>query len=273
MASLAKADFFIVGAQKAGTTALHRYLSRHPEIQMPARKELHHFDRDGLDWSTANAERYNLNFEWTERSHKRGEATPIYFYWPHAMERLHAYNPNAKIIVGLRHPVFRAFSHWRMETARDAEVLTFEEATSSSGRQRVSSAPGGAHPVFSYIERGLYLPQFKGLFSLFPREQAFIFRTDDLWLNTREVLSALETFLGVSPYLAHAAATEYIVRRHSPSEEEIAPETLARLFALYADDMKATSDVAGVHLSDWLDLSYREPMIIPPTVTPTAEQP
>ena len=174
-------NFFIAGVQKCGTTALDHYLREHPQIQMASTKEVHYFDDDTIDWETRDYSPLETQFDWSLPTLIRGEATPIYVYWPNALERLRRYNADAKLIIGLRHPSFRAFSHWRMEFLRGADSLKFEEAISWNARGRVRAAPGGAHRIFSYIERGLYSVQVRKLLTMFPRERVYFYRSDLLW--------------------------------------------------------------------------------------------
>src|SRR6185503_6418815 len=115
-----RVDFFVAGVQKGGTTALDAMLRRHPAIQMARLngkdvKEVHFFDDESIDWSAPDYGKLHRHYDWSE-SRVRGEATPIYLYWPNALKRLLAYNPNVKLIILLRHPIHRAFSQWQMET-------------------------------------------------------------------------------------------------------------------------------------------------------------
>jgi hypothetical protein len=147
-------DFFIAGVQKGGTTALDHYLRAHPQIQTAAVKEVHHFDNDTVDWRKPDHSWLESFFDWSVPAVVRGEATPIYTYWPDSLKRMHRYNADAKLIVGLRHPSFRAFSHWRMETTRGAETLAFEHAIGWQARSRVRLEPRGAHRVFRMWNAG-----------------------------------------------------------------------------------------------------------------------
>ena len=115
-------NFVVVGVQKAGTTALFDYLQDDPAYGLPDVKEVHFFDDETIDWSAPDYGPYHARFDWSDPTLIRGEATPIYIYWPRSLERLAAYNPAAKIILMLRDPVERAWSHWRMETSRGVEV-------------------------------------------------------------------------------------------------------------------------------------------------------
>src|SRR6476661_6425498 len=150
-------DFFIIGVQKGGTTALDRFLRKHSQVQMAKVKELHFFDDDSLNWERPDYTRLHEAFDWEAPNPvMRGEATPIYSYWPNSIQRLRNYNRNAKLILSLRHPSFRAYSHWRMEVSRGAENLSFSAAIKPAGRQRVSQSTNGVHRVYSYVERGFY---------------------------------------------------------------------------------------------------------------------
>lgn len=154
-----KVDFFIIGTQKGGTTALDAYLRQHPQLQMAHVKEVHHFDNETLQWAHPDHGGLHDQFDWTVPHVLRGEATPIYLYWPQSLTRLHTYNPQARLIVSLRQPTFRAHSHWRMETRRGLETLSFEGAVSPTGRKRVQDTINGVHRVFSYVERGCCDPR------------------------------------------------------------------------------------------------------------------
>jgi hypothetical protein len=255
-------DFFIVGVQKGGTTALDSYLRQSPFVQMADVKEVHFFDNESLDWSDPAYLSFHEHFEWSQTSGIiRGEATPIYMYWPYAMERILRYNAAAKLIVCLRHPSYRAHSHWRMETMRSAETLPFEDAISEAGRRRVRYAEGGVHRVYSYVERGFYAPQIRRLRQLFPPEQLLFLRTDDLWTRTKSTLSRVYRFLNLAP--SAPAGTAYIVPVRSDGLGTISETALLKLNSLFEVDINETSGLTGLSLADWMEPDYREPMAAP----------
>ena len=237
-----RVQFFIAGVQKGGTTALDSILRDHPSVQMARVKEVHHFDDEAIDWAAPDHGRLHAAFDWDAKGVVRGEATPITIYWPNALERPRRYHSRAKLIIGLRHPAFRAFSHWRMETKRGWDTLSFPQAVGPAGSQRVRGAPGGVHRVFSYVERGLYAGQVERLLALFPRPQVLFFRTDRLWLEPGQVLHAVQDLIGVERRLAAP------LRR------------AARLDRVFAADVRRTAALPGLDLADWLRPDYREPM-------------
>lgn len=258
-------DFFIVGAQKGGTTALDLHLRQMPGVQMASRKEVHFFDDEGQDWANPDVDVLHGCFAWPSSAEAsstlRGEATPIYSYWPRAIERIGRYNPSARLIMCLRHPAHRASSQWQMETRRGAETLTFSEAISATGRQRVSASPAGVHRVYSYVERGFYGGQIGSMLSLFPREQIHFLRTDHLWNHPDATLRDVAAFLGVAPPRQGwtPAAGTSSGRTHG-GPPAATPEEIAGLTSLYAEDIRMTQALTGLALSDWLDDAYREPM-------------
>jgi len=253
-----RVQFFIAGVQKGGTTALNSVLRGHPSIQMARVKEVHHFDDDAIDWSAPDHSRLHAAYDWKARGAVRGEATPITLYWPNALERLCCYNPRAKLLIGLRNPAFRAFSHWRMETKRGWDSLPFRQAVGPEGRQRVRDAPGGVHRMFSYVERGLYAGQIEHLLTLFPRYQVLFFRTDRLWLEPGHVLDEVQDFIEVERRLT--AQHRYVVPIDSSDLGPIPAEQRQMLDQVFAADIQRTAAHSGLDLSDWLRPSYREPM-------------
>jgi hypothetical protein len=245
-------DFFICGVQKGGTSALDAWLRAHPGIEMARpTKELHFFDDESLDWARPDYRPLHAAFTSTDPTRPRGEATPIYVYWPRSLERIHAYNPKAKMLVLLRHPIWRAFSHWRMETARGVESLPFAEAIGPVGRERVRRSPEGVSRAFSYVERGMYALQIERLLGLFPRSQVLFLRTDGLWLEPARALGKVCSFLSVPPiewperrYVGPVATN----RTLAPT-----PRDIEYLAALFADDIPRTQALTGLDLQDWLD--------------------
>ena len=229
-------DFFICGVQKGGTTALDSFLRGHPAIEMARVKETHFFDNESISWDAPDYEKLHCFFDRTTPDKRRGEATPIYSYWPNALERIRGYNCAAKLILMLRHPVFRALSHWRMETTRGRETAPFSEAIRPIARQRVSSAPDGVHRVFSYVERGFYAAQVERLTALFPRRQLLFLRTDALWCDPAATLEAVQSFLEID--LVPKAEQRYVVPIASDKSASLTSEDADYLATLYADDIR-----------------------------------
>lgn len=227
-----KIDFIIAGVQKAGTTALFDYLADDPAYVMPRTKEIHFFDDDERDWSRPDYADYHAHFDWA-RSGLRGEATPIYCYWPRSMERIAAYNPQIKLILMLRDPTERAWSHWRMETARGVETRSFSRCIREGRRRLFEADPWGAHREFSYVERGFYSEQIGRIRTLFPEGNLLILQAEELKHRPNEALRRVADFLG-----APAPATVEQRRIHVGAEigGRLADDDRQLLEEIFADD-------------------------------------
>ena len=134
-------SFLIAGVQKAGTTALSRFLAAHPALYL-AKHESHFFDKDAVDWDRPDYAPYEKRFRAAKPDQLVGEKTPIYLFWDHVLDRIQAYNPAMRLIVSLRNPADRAYSHWKMETRRGHETRSFSYAI-RDGRARINDHDGG----------------------------------------------------------------------------------------------------------------------------------
>jgi len=237
-------NFIIAGAQKGGTTALFDYLAGEPDIALSKVKETHFFDDDTRDWGRPDYGDYHAQFDPGGRP-ACGEATPIYIYWPNALERIAAYNPAMRLILVLRDPVERAWSHWRMEYARGTEPNPFSWCV-REGRQRLFACePWGFHRDISYVERGFYGEQVARLFTLFPRDQALILRSGDLRGDPAAALAAVRRHLGLPPG-APPAHREVHVGRDMDYGSDLTAEDTAFLRSIYARDAERLEALCGV---------------------------
>lgn len=194
--------FIIIGAQRCGTTSLYNYLIDHPGVGAATRKEVHYFDLyydKGLDW-------YLTNFPEREAAAVTGEASPYYLFHPHAPRRVWQTMPHVKLIVLLRDPVDRAFSHFHHEVRLQRETLSFEEALATENerlRGEVDKILANEnyhsfnHRHFSYLSRGVYADQLSAWTGLFPRDQMLLLRSEDLYKDPFAAFSRVTRFLGL----------------------------------------------------------------------------
>lgn len=250
-------DFVVAGVQKGGTKALDLVLRQQPGIRMAAIKEPHFFDNDNLDWGNPPYELYHSMFaESRENPTMYGEATPIYSYWPDALERLAGYNAEVRIVLLLRHPTFRAYSQWRMQLGRATEKVGFDRivrVASLSGPKVRYNRPS-RHG--SYIERGFYSLQVRRMLRTFKREQLLFIRTDALWRDPNRVVSDIRTFLNLEQYQI-PIQTRYV---GNVIRLPISDGDRSALDRIYFDDIEETASLTKLDLSDWLSPCYSEPM-------------
>jgi hypothetical protein len=194
-------DFLILGAQKAGTTALYAYLRWHPEITGPSFKEVSFFDRH-----YAKGERWYRAHMPVRRRSLVGEASPSYLFHPLAPERVARLLPDARLIALLRNPVDRAFSHYQHEVALGREPLSFEAAVDREDERmqgeldrmlRDPSYFSLAWWNYTYVARGRYAEQLERWFASFPREQLLVLFTEELSADTARTYRRVLGFLGV----------------------------------------------------------------------------
>ncbi|MEJ5377778.1 MAG: sulfotransferase domain-containing protein [bacterium] len=245
-----KVDFIVCGAQKAGTSALASYLDEHPEICMADAKELHFFDNEEIFQKKSPDYRfYHCAFSPGACHRLLGEATPIYMYWYTAPRRMWEYNPDLKLIVILRNPITRAYSHWNMQRTRGMETLSFWEAIQEE-RKRCRQALPYQHRLYSYVDRGFYSEQLRRLWTYFPLEQVFVIKTEDLRKNPKECMEKLWRFLG----LDDPGRIIFPKDVHSrPYVSPLGEREKDYLLRVYEYEIKNLERLLGWDCSEWLN--------------------
>jgi hypothetical protein len=204
---MALPDFLVAGVPKAGTTALHAALSRHPGLYLSPVKEPKFFLTDGPPPTRGGPgdaltyrehvwerDKYEALFDAAPPGALRGEATPFYLYDPGALRRVHDLLPAAKLIVVIRDPVERAHSNWtHLWSAGLEPVGDFVRACAEEDR-RIAA---GWAPFWHYAGLGRYGEQLARAFSLFPREQVLVLRYRLLIDDPAATLDKICGFLGV----------------------------------------------------------------------------
>jgi hypothetical protein len=239
--------FLICGAQKAGTTALADQLRRHPELCVPEQKELHFFDDESVDWSSPDYEDYHRNFKDSLPGQQWGEATPIYMYWTMAPARIWRYNSEMRLIVILRNPITRAYSHWMMERNRGAETLNFDQAIATEA-VRCRTARPQQHRVFSYQDRGFYSEQLRRLWHLFGENAVLILRQEDLRQFPQSCMNEICDHLAIS----RIPADEQLESHVGQYETAMSADSHAALREVFWHEVSQLESLLGWDCSDWL---------------------
>jgi sulfotransferase family protein len=246
-------DFIVIGAQKSGTTSLYRYLSLHPRIRSARIKEVHYFDQNfpfGERW-------YRAQFPLGAWSRGRlvGEATPDYLFHPHAAERAAQLVPHAKLLVTLRNPVDRAYSHYQHVVARGHELLPFETALDNEKRvvplesRRLLENPlyrSLALERHSYVARGEYSEQLQRWLRWFPREQLHLVIAEEMFGRTQDAMSGVFQFLGIPPL--EVGSPEAF--KSGSYSDGMSPDTRKLLIEHFRPHNARLEDLLGMRL-DW----------------------
>jgi hypothetical protein len=232
-------DFLILGAQKAGTSSLYAYLAGHPQIAPALAKEIHFFDYNferGEAWYRAHFP--TLLEKWRGLFRATGEGSPYYLFHPHTASRVRALVPRAKLIVLVRNPVERAYSHYQHQVRLGLETLSFEEALDQEPARLVgeferlladASYYSFNYQNYSYCARGMYAVQLARWFKLFPREQFLILESEAFYADPARTLARVLDFVHLAPWQPPAFPIEND-GHYAPLE----PGTRARLSAFFA---------------------------------------
>lgn len=298
-------NIFIAGAAKAGTTALYYLLNQHPEICFPVVKEPNYFSNRDSDqdivkpgagpgdrsttW-TDSPDAYHRLYHCDENHRYRLDASVSYLYSTRAAYYISKYDPDAKILIVLRNPADRAWSHYKHLIRDGRESLSFEEALSRE-EERIES---GWEFSWHLKQMGLYSRQVQRYFDFFGRDQVQVFLFEDLQTNLEQVIITAADFLqlsdfvyqfhqnkhnasGVSRSRALAGVVNRIVRYKSTINRVIPPaathrlmqlfrsvntkrseltfreETRQSLISFFEDDIKKTEQLIERDLSAWLN--------------------
>jgi len=203
-------DFFVIGVARGGTTSLYNYLGQHPSIFFPKVKECNYFSKvESLDpqvyldpevgkeyhMKIIKSETvYNHLFSEANKEQLKGEVSPSYSWDLTAAKRIYEHNKEAKIIISLRNPIERAYSHYLMHLHTGYEkALTFEEALKAPKNE----IWGGGN---MYLEMGLYYSQLEAYYQLFDAKNIKVMISEDWTQKNGEAINEVYQFLGIAPF-------------------------------------------------------------------------
>ena len=231
-------DFVIIGAQKCGTGYLYDLLTQHPHVERALfgrySKELHYFNRhfdEGIEW-------YRRCFpppRWKDgRRSITGEATPKYLFHPSVPERMARVLPRARLIVLLRNPVDRAYSHYQHAVRDGHESRSFVEAIEAA-----LNSVGRPRPT--YLARGIYVDQLLRWAKFYGKEQMLVLKSERFFERTRDTLNLVVDFLGLPQW--EPETLPYNVVRY---QQQMDPATRQRLEDYFAPHNRRLYEYLGV---------------------------
>ena len=206
-----KVDFFIVGAPKSGTTSLYHYLSEHPQVEMSSQKEPNYFSdkaihNQGMYYvknRVNTLDKYESLFAQKE-SVVYGECSVSYLFYENVAEDIKKYNPNAKIIIMLRNPIERAFSHYLMDYRLGLISDSFENIIAKKSKHK------NAHLFYQqYIKVSKYAKQIQRYLDFFEKENILFVDYEDFKKNGSEIVFQVYDFLNISTEFGANINTKY----------------------------------------------------------------
>ena len=284
-------DFFIVGAPKAGTTSLYHYLNEHPQVEMSSQKEPDYFsdkaiNEQGMYYGKNRVntlDKYESLFVQKE-SVVYGEGSVSYLFYDNVAEDIKKYNPNAKIIIMLRNPIERAFSHFLMDYRLGLIRDSFENVIANKSKHK------NAHLFYQqYIEVSKYTTQIQRYLDFFEKDSILFIDYDDFKKNVSETVDKVYNFLNISTDFAANINTKYnaftmpknkiirfiysfvflrkiltflfpiyLVRNirgflfEEDEKPELLKETRVLLGKIFNDDIRKLEEVLGKDYSKWI---------------------
>ncbi len=195
-----KPNFFIVGTPKAGTTSLYHYLEQHPQIFLSPVKETNFFSYEeikaqGLFYNEehiSTIQQYLYQFDKVRTEKAIGEASVSYLFYPRIAEKIKQFNPESKIIIVLRNPIDRGFSHYLMDKRLGYTNRSLEDVIHQKGADR-------KQPLYyqQYIALGLYHEQVARYLSVFGADKVKIFYFEEMVKDIGKTIRDLYRFLEV----------------------------------------------------------------------------
>ena len=286
-----KVDFFIVGAPKAGTTSLYHYLNEHPQVEMSSQKEPDYFSDKAIHEQKMyyaknrvnTLDKYEALFLQKE-SMVYGEGSVSYLFYDNVAEDIKKYNPNAKIIIMLRNPIERAFSHYLMDYRLGLISDNFENIIAKKSKHK------NAHLFYQqYIEVSKYANQIQRYLDFFEKENILFIDYEDFKKNVSKTVGKVYSFLNISAEFAADINTKYntftmpknkgirfiysfvflrkiltflfpiylvknirVLLFKTDKKPELLMETRSQLRIIFNDDIKKLEEVLAKNYSKWI---------------------
>jgi len=210
-------NFFIVGAPKAGTTSLYKYLKTVPEICMSATKEPNYFSVNcaptdhPLLRPIRNKNEYLSLFKNVKGQKIIGDASPLYLADPDAPNLIHQVSPNSKILISLRDPIERAYSHHLMHQSRGLITTSFHEQI-----KKEVDCGGDISNVFLILKFSFYFEDIKRFLKKFKQNQVKIVLFEEFKKNPKDVINEIFQFLKIN-----RSVHDFKEQIHNPFQTEV----------------------------------------------------
>lgn len=284
-------NFIIVGAPKAGTTSLYHYLSEHPQVFMSEPKEVNFFSKaeieaQGLyyqDFKVKDLSGYEKLFDGSLDKKAIGEGSVSYLFYPKTPRKIKDAIPDVKIIILLRNPLERGYSHYLMDFRLGLVNLTYDEIVFKRKKHKNLDLY-----YQQYVELGLYYEQVKRYLEIFGKTQVKIYFQEKLRTDSDKVIQDLYEYLEIDKSFLPNMSQEHnaysmpknsliqkvysshtirrILSKIFPSsakerlltaffervkKPELTPETKKHLLSIYEPDIKNLEGLLNCDLSRW----------------------
>jgi hypothetical protein len=249
-------DFLIIGSHKAGTRSLYHNLCSHPGILPCLGKEPDFFTFQwgrGVLWYRSLFPMRRFHSGNASRLADRtvtGEGSTSYLFAPHCPKNVRDVIPHVRIIVMLRNPVDRCYSHYHHNVRRSREPLPFEDALEEEERRtsesikRMIDDPAYLEADcfhYAYLKRSIYVDQLARWLSAFPSDQLLVLKSEGVFSDPQKAFDRVFTFLGVRPIDIPEARIHGDVNQAAPMRQE----TRQRLTAFFEPHNMRLNELLG----------------------------
>ena len=251
-------NYAVVGVQKGGTSTLAVTLNQHRLVCQPPDKERHYFDDEDVDWSAPD---YARDYSAPRRApiHRLvGDASPTYLYWPHALERMHAYDSGMPLVAVFRDPLERLFSHWVMLRSRNLAWPDWPDFLTEWPHTSLPDEVPDPDVVrtmrwrhMTGLARGFYGEQLQRGFELFGRQQWLLIELRAMLADFPTTVDRTTDFLELPRFDTvpplrnwHAGAEQ--VPGTAPTADDV-----ARIAEVYARDLALFEELSDIDTSAW----------------------
>jgi hypothetical protein len=194
MKTTSRVDFFCVGAARSGTTWLADVFRDHPDVYVPLEKEVGYFNAFMAEDPAVPNRNYGKPLSWyhdfyrgAKKGQLLGDLTPTYMRYEGTAERIHTYNPSAKIIFMLREPVERSLSEFLLWQQRGVvNYKSFDEA--------IVKFP-------HLLDGSLYCDKVRPFLEMFGEQNVHFVLFDELKSNAQGVCEEVSRFFGVRAFI------------------------------------------------------------------------
>jgi hypothetical protein len=242
-------DFIVIGAAKSGTVSLYHYLKQHPQIYMCSRNEPNYWALDQADFAKwfqgpgdqEAIEQYYIRhradyaalFTSALPDQLIGESSPVYLYSANAAQQIHKNIPHVRLLVILRNPVDRAYSHYQHFYRAGIEPLPDFKKAVAAEEARIAQG-WGPIPMWHYVNMGFYAQQLQYYYQFFDPAQVFVCLYEDFQMDPVALSQKLFTFIGVNNTFTPDVRVQHNIgghpRRHQLYAMMTQPNSLKLIF-------------------------------------------
>lgn len=243
-------SFFVAGAERSGNASILQCLNDHAVLSV---RSLAHSGYFAKDFHFENGKPNYTSYESVNGiDHNNlicGEVSSSYLHHPDTISRIYHYNQKAKIIVSLRNPAERAFSHWQSEVFKGKERRSFNQAIQDEIKSLNSQSIDQSTRSKFYIYQSSYADQIDHLRQYFDPHQLLFIKSEDLRDDTEVIIYQILQFLGV-PYVDIDCSAQNV--GYYNNSLTIRDKVLIQKFLRL--DIKRTQQLLNWNCADWLDV-------------------